>query len=138
MIDKDLITRKLGQIVKYLDELEVIAKKSKQDFLSSGIHYEAERLIELIVGNAIDINFHIIKELNLSAPKQYRDSFIELGDNHILDAFFSKRIADSVGLRNILVHHYDEIDLDIFYDGLKGGIKDYEQYVKEINKYIDK
>lgn len=138
MIDKDLVTRKLTQMTGYLNELREISNGTKEKFVSSGVHYEAERLVELIVSNAIDINFHIIKERQLSAPKQYRESFLELGKNGILNTEFSQNIANSVGLRNILVHHYDEIDLDIFYDGLKGGIKDYQQYIKEINQFIEK
>lgn len=138
MIDKTLIQRKLNQIVHYLDELEFVAKTPKQKFLSSTIHYEAERLIELIVGTALDINFHFIKELQLSTTVQYRDSFLELIKTKILDQKFAKRIANSAGLRNLLVHDYDVVDLDRLYSGLRSGISDYRTYVRQINAYLRK
>ena len=138
MLDKVLIKRKLKQIQAYLEELSPIAKKSKQDFVSSYIHYTAERLTELIVGNAIDINFHIIKELNFHAPLEYKESFIVLGKEKILSLDFAKNIADSAGLRNLLIHHYDKFDLDRFYDNLKEGIIDYEKYIDDIYKFIEK
>lgn len=138
MIDKLLVQRKLNQISKYLDELRPIAEGSKDDFVSSPVHYEAERLIELIVGNAIDINFHFIKELGLSAPLRYKESFLEIGKGKILPLDLSKRISDSAGLRNLLVHNYDDVDLDRIFDGLKDGIKDYEDYTESILRFINK
>lgn len=138
MIDSELIKRKLIQITNKLNELEEVAETPKEKFTQSYIHYEAERLVELIVGNAIDINFHIIKEKQLNAPIEYKESFKVIGKAKIISSELAYRIADSAGLRNLLVHHYDELDLDRFYDGLKGGIKDYEQYIKEINQFIEK
>jgi len=138
MIDIELIKRKLTQISNKLNELEEVAQTPKEKFAESLIHYEAERLVELIVGNAIDINFHIIKEKQLNAPIEYKESFKVIGRDKVISSELAYRIADSAGLRNLLVHHYDEIDLGRFYDGLKGGIADYEQYIKEVNQYITK
>ena len=136
MFDRELIEEKLSQITKYLSKLEPLANLPKLKFTDSDLHYQAERFVELIVGSAIDINFHIIKELNLDAPIKYKESFKVIADAKILDHDLGYQIADSAGLRNIIVHHYDEIDLDRFYDGLAGGIKDYQEYIKEINLYL--
>lgn len=137
MIDKELIEEKLSNIAKYLVKLEDISKLSHQEFVGSDTHYLAERYVEIIVGSAIDINFHLIKELNLDAPIKYKESFKVITNAKVLEHDLGYRIADSAGLRNIIVHHYDEIDLDRFYDGLKGGIKDYQDYAKAINKYLE-
>ncbi|KKP88553.1 MAG: hypothetical protein UR93_C0011G0001, partial [Berkelbacteria bacterium GW2011_GWA2_35_9] len=77
-------------------------------------------------------------EKQLNAPIEYKESFKVIGRDKVISSELAYRIADSAGLRNLLVHHYDEIDLDRFYDGLKGGIADYEQYIKEVNQYINK
>ncbi len=138
MFDRELIKRKLVQLTNKLSELESVAKVPKEKFIETLIHYEAERLVELIVGYAFDINYHFIKELGLNAPLEYRESFKEIGKKGIIDNSLAVKIADSAGLRNLLVHHYDEIDLDKFYNGLKGVILDYQEYVKEINNYAKK
>lgn len=138
MLDKELIQRKLDQITDYLEDLEKLAQKSHQEFLGSVVHLAAERLIELIVGNAIDINFHIIKEFDLPAPIKYRDSFVTLGKHKILPFEFSRKIAGSAGLRNLLIHEYEEVDLNKLYNGLKSGIEDYKHYVKEIYHQVFK
>ena len=138
MLDNELVKRKLVQLTNKLSELETVAVVPKEKFIETLVHYEAERLVELIVGYAFDINYHFIKELNLNAPLEYKESFKELGKKGVIDNGLATKIADSAGLRNLLVHHYDEIDLDRFYNGLKGGIEDYQDYVKEINKNLEK
>ena len=137
MLDKNIINEKLSILLKYLDRLEPVADQTQEQFKTTEIHYLAERYVELIVGEALDINFHIIKEKKLFAPPKYRESFVILGDAGILTSDLARRIADSAGLRNLLVHHYDEIDLDHFYLGLKPGIADYWRYAQEIFKYVE-
>ncbi|KKP87889.1 MAG: hypothetical protein UR93_C0029G0015, partial [Berkelbacteria bacterium GW2011_GWA2_35_9] len=93
MIDIELIKRKLTQISNKLNELEEVAQTPKEKFAESLIHYEAERLVELIVGNAIDINFHIIKEKQLNAPIEYKESFKVIGRDKVISSELAYRIA---------------------------------------------
>lgn len=137
MLNKELINRKLRYMSKYLDELGKISKMSYKIFEEEGFHYSAERLIELMVAMAIDINLHIIKEKFLLPPTDYKESFTLLGKEKILPLEFARRIAGSAGLRNILVHHYEEIDIDKLYSDLKNGIKDYQQYCHYIEKFVE-
>jgi len=134
-LDQSFIQHKLALIERYLKKLEQIEANGKRAFLESDTHYTAERYTELVVGYAIDINFHLLKILDHPAPIKYRDSFIELGRTAILNYELATRLADSAGLRNLLVHQYDDIDLDRLYNGLAGGIADYQAYVKAIVVY---
>ena len=136
MFDQPLIQRKLSRLALYVTELKGISNQPKQDFLTSGLHYQAERLIELLVGTALDINFHFIKVLDLTPPTQYKESFLILGKAGILSASLAQKIANSAGLRNLLIHQYDDIDLDRLFDGLSEGMKDYEDYIQAIGQYI--
>lgn len=137
MFSKDLIYRKLRNVSKYLDELEKIAKIPYKIFEKESFHYAAEKLIELMVEMAIDINLHIIKEKFLLPPTDYKESFTQLGKEKILPIEFARKIAGSAGLRNLLVHHYEEIDIDKLYRDLKNGIKDYQQYCHYIEKFVE-
>ena len=42
------------------------------------------------------------------------------------------------GFRNILVHRYGEIDDDIAYEEIKNGLKDFEEFEKEIESFLEK
>ena len=137
MIDKKLINRKLENIIKYLKELEPITKCSFNEFLSNYYKlHTAERLLQLIVDTAYDINAHLIGEAGKPLPDDYYTSFTKLSEIKVLPRKFSLWIAGSAGLRNRLVHEYEEINFERVFKSLPFQLKNYKQYVVLIDKYI--
>jgi len=47
------------------------------------------------------------------------------------------KLSSAVGLRNILVHEYDEINEDLFYSGLKTGYAALVQFSKIAETFGD-
>jgi uncharacterized protein YutE (UPF0331/DUF86 family) len=46
----------------------------------------------------------------------------------------SKRLALSAGLRNILVHEYEEIDYSILHDSIPAAIADFSKFLDELSQ----
>lgn len=66
----------------------------------------------------IDIACKLSSQYNLGNPKTYR-ACIELLEQHkYLDKTLSQRVISMVGLRNLLVHEYIEIDEEKLYQFL--------------------
>src|SRR5215471_13869393 len=64
MIDREFVNRKLSQIVEYLTALTPLQTLSYTDYLQQPLpRYAAERLLQLLVDTAVDINAHLIVEL---------------------------------------------------------------------------
>lgn len=138
MIDPELVTRKLALITGDLKELSAIALKSLDEYLASlRDQLAAERLLERMVGRMIDINYHLIVETGHPPPTDYYESFVRLGTLLILSADFAKRIAACAGLRNRLVHEYEEIDQARLYDALQAAVKDIPDYLRAIQRYVE-
>jgi len=57
-------------------------------------------------------------------------------DLEILSEEFAKDIAPSTGIRNRLVHEYEEVDNKVVYQNLDKLIKYYLSYIKHINENI--
>jgi len=90
--------------------------------------------------------------MNLEVPKAIIDKYnIELfvifgsyannknkqdSDLEILSEEFAKDIAPSTGIRNRLVHEYEEVDNKVVYQNLYKLIKYYFSYIEYINKRI--
>ncbi|MGQ9672239.1 MAG: type VII toxin-antitoxin system HepT family RNase toxin [Candidatus Aminicenantales bacterium] len=70
----------------------------------------AERLIQLIVDCASDINNHVVVEMGQRPPEDYASSFIRASEAGMLTAELANRLEGSGGMRNILVHEYMDID----------------------------
>lgn len=72
MLDKEFVRQKQGLLIKYLDELEPLAKCSLDEYRADYVKRHAvEKLIELVVEYASDINRHIIESAGQAPPQTY-------------------------------------------------------------------
>ncbi|MBI2888738.1 MAG: DUF86 domain-containing protein [Candidatus Liptonbacteria bacterium] len=139
MLEKKFVEKKLEEISRYLGELAPILKLSYKEFNGSYKDMRAaERDFQLIVDAAVDINTHIVLALNLPPPEKNYDSFIMLGRARVFSEKEAKALAPSAGLRNRLVHEYDEIDPEILYRSLKTFAKRYRDYGRAVLRYLEK
>lgn len=86
----------------------------------------------------IDIDFHIAVESGKAPPPDYFQSYIELSKLEVFPADFAREIAKSAGLRNKLVHEYEEIDPELLYEFSKKAIIDIPIYLQHVSKYVNK
>lgn len=139
MIDKELIKNKLSDLKKYYEKLNTVLKEDARIIIEDDLKlYTTERLFQLIVDIAVDINTHIIAESNMQVPEDYQSTFITLGENKILPMNFALKIAPSVGLRNLIIHKYGKVDLKRMIDDIKNEINDYLEYIKFVNNFLKK
>lgn len=139
MIDPTLVIRKINLISEDLNELLSLSRKSLEEYLASRVdEVLAERYLERAIGRMIDINYHLITESGHSPPSDYDQSFIELGKLGILPAALALQIAGCAGLRNRIVHEYDEIDPRKVYEGLQAAVQDIPQHLAHVHQYIER
>ncbi len=137
MIDKTLIIRKINLISEDLRSLKPLAELSLEAYKEDPVNEVlAERYLERMIGRMIDINYHLITELDNPPPKDYFESFTTLGRLKILAPNFAGQIAQSAGLRNRITHEYDEIDEEKIYEGIKMAVRDMPDYLDAIYKFI--
>jgi len=139
MINQLFIREKLDKIKVYYQELEDILKYSLKEIKADHIKYHAaERLLQLIVDEMLDVNNHLILKLDLESPDDFQSTFKILAEGKILPEEFAQKIAPVVGLRNRLVHRYEKIDLDFTIKQIIKEKEDFKKYCLLIEKYISK
>ncbi len=137
MIDPTLVIRKINLISQDLDELRPISRKDLNEYSSSRIdEVLTERYLERMIGRMIDINYHLITETGHPPPVDYYQSFTQLGKLGILPPAFAQQIATCAGLRNRIVHEYEEIDPGRLYEGLQAAVRDIPVYLAHIHQYL--
>lgn len=102
------IERCLSQIKHYYaqDNGQPFAKDYlKQDAIAMNL----QRACEL----SLDIANHLIKIKKLGLPQESRDSFTLLHQALVIDRKLLQSLHGMVGFRNILVHEYQKLDLEI-------------------------
>lgn len=131
------LIEKLIKLEVYLAELIELKPNSYQKYLSNKTErYAIERLTQLVIDLALDINNIIIKDNGGYPAPDYYSSFIELIELKVLEQSFAEEIAASTGLRNRLVHEYEKINNRIVYDSITKTAQYYRQYIRLIKKYI--
>jgi uncharacterized protein YutE (UPF0331/DUF86 family) len=129
LVNKEIIRRKLIKISEYLQELARLEDISYSDYISDFKHKRSvERLIQLLVDVAVDINAHVLVDEGFASPQDAFDSFIKVGQIGVLPSSFAEAIAPATGERNIIVHEYEEIDDALVYDSIKETLKMFNEY----------
>ena len=139
MIDAELVTRKLLLITRDLEALGPIAAKDLATYLATPLdEILVERYLERMIGRMIDINFHLITEAGHPPPADYYASFTALVDLKILDREFASRIAGCAGLRNRIVHEYNDLDSAKVHEALQAAMHDIPLYLTKVREYTSR
>lgn len=141
MVDKDFVQRKVSLILRDLEELtrfeHLKVSEISNDFISQAI---IERLLERVIGRAIDINLHIIAEQggHLAEVTRYRDTFMRLVDLGVYALGYAEELAKCVGLRNAIVHEYNNIDPQLLQKSIGQAVKEFNEYTQFIVGFTDR
>lgn len=79
---------------------------------------------------SIDLAMHIVSERKLGVPKASREGFKLLQEAHIIDSSLAKTLMNMVGFRNIAVHDYQALKIDILEAILDKHIDDFKQFTQ--------
>jgi uncharacterized protein YutE (UPF0331/DUF86 family) len=136
-LNKGLLRQKLAELAQYLDELLPLSTSNLDEYQADYVtRHAVEKLIELIVETASDINRHILETSGATPPTSYFSTFDEMGKLGILPKSLAIRLASTTGLRNRLVHGYEKIEHQIVFRSVRPLIRDYRQYFVRINDHI--
>jgi len=127
--------RSMKKCVDFLRSYQLApVKKLEEDYeLKSAI----ERNFQLAIESALDIGEIVISAESFEKPEDYRSVILILGKHNIIPPDFAERFARAVGLRNILVHMYEEVDMGKLHDYMQNNLVDFDEYVKHIARYLE-
>jgi len=83
----------------------------------------AERNIQVCAEFIVDFSSYILSKLKVEVPETYREIVRKVREEGIIDENLEKKLQGIVGLRNIIVHMYADIDAGIIYDNLEDIIQ---------------
>lgn len=136
-LSEPFVRQKLADLSQYLAEFETLAACDlatyQRDFVK---RHAIEKLIELIVEVASDINRHILDVHNAVPPQTYYSTFEEMGNLGVLPASLAVSLAATTGLRNRLVHGYEKVQHEIVYHSLKSFLRNYKRYFVLMNDHL--
>lgn len=131
---RDVLLRKLAYLRRLLQDLSAFADASQAEVEAQ--HYTVERIIELLVAAASDLLFHLLAERGLH-PASYRETFRMAGQVGLLPPDLAARLQLAAGMRNIIVHMYEEIDYAIIHQSIHPLLHDMAQFIAAAEHWAD-
>lgn len=131
----DIIINKIETIKKCIKRVNEEYKNdslnlkncTKQDSIILNI----QRLCEA----GIDLATHVIRINKYGFFQSSKETFQILEKNNIISKELSKNLQEMVGFRNITVHYYQAISLDILQKIIENHLEDALELAREVLKY---
>lgn len=137
-IEKSLIIAKLSKLREYIGFLKELQAFSREDLISDfKIRGATERYLQVSIECMIDIGNEIISSLQLQRPERYGDIPYILAKAGVIPEDYAETMALMIGLRNLLVHDYASINLNLVYDFLQTKLSDFNAFIKYIARWLE-
>ena len=137
MVNLNLVNKKLKELEKYIKNLQKHEGADKSDLENNmDKMWAIERGLQLSIQVILDLGNHIISDEGISVDN-YSEIFTELAKLDIIPEDYAARIKGMAGFRNILVHKYAEVDLDIILEVLNNNLDDFKKFATYIRNYIN-
>ena len=136
-LDADLVRRKLAAITRKLDQLKAVEGLTLDEYRADPFRVKGtEKLLQEAVEAAVDANVHILRALGMPAPGDYYESFVSVGRHGVIPSELATRLAPSAGLRNRLVHEYDEINDAIVLRAVSEARRSFAEFAAAVEKFL--
>jgi uncharacterized protein YutE (UPF0331/DUF86 family) len=93
---------------------------TKQDSITLNVQRACEA--------CIDLAMHIISEKNLGIPQSSKDAFELLVQNNIINPKMAFKLKAMVGFRNIAVHDYQTLNIEILNKIIENHLGDFQDF----------
>ncbi len=135
---KEKISRKLARLEKNIRFLKQHSDISPEELASDWTLLSAiERNFQVAIEIVLDIGEMIMSEEDLEKPESYRDVLLRLGEIGVFSEEFAKKFAPAAGFRNILVHIYEEVQINLICDFIRDYLSDFDLIVKFFVQYLE-
>jgi len=133
--DKDIVLAKVATIQRCFDRIRDVTgldPKSLEDIDKQDIFVlNLQRAIQA----CIDLAAHAVASEHLGLPESVRDNFVILKEKGVIGAELASRMLKMTGFRNIAVHNYQALDLNILKSILVNNLKDIEDFYSALLRY---
>lgn len=129
----DIIINKINVIEKCLKRINEEYVGHEDDFVNNYTKQDSIILnLQRACEAAIDLGIRVVRLKNLGVPQSSRDVFNMLEKDRIISSQLCKKLQLMVGFRNIAVHDYQKINLDIVLSIISTNLTDFKDYSEAI------
>lgn len=135
MVDAERVRRLLETLAEYRHELERL-RDLPVEIYKRDQAFAGRYLVQACAQTSIDLANHVIASSGWRTPCDFRDAFTVLEEHEVLDADLAEHMRQLAGLRNRLVHIYEQIDDAIVHASLREAVADLSRFAQAIARLV--
>jgi uncharacterized protein YutE (UPF0331/DUF86 family)/predicted nucleotidyltransferase len=137
MVEERVVNERLAYIDAMLARLKSRRSLSLAEFQAgedrrNATLYELQTCIEAMT----DIGNHLIAAAGLRKPKDRGEIMLILAEAGIIGEPLAQRLVKAIGLRNVLVHGYLDLVVDMVYQTIQENLGDIEAFCCDVVRYM--
>jgi uncharacterized protein YutE (UPF0331/DUF86 family) len=133
-LDPETIVTRLRAMRQLLDQLDRLRNDGAPD--DFGRRLQIERILSALVDLAVAIDTHVVVVRLAASPHDMTTSFRLAGDAGLLDSDLAAALAPSVGMRNVIVHAYVDLNVDRMLAAMPLAADQYARYVEQVARWL--
>lgn len=127
----DLLLNKSAIIERCLARIEQEYRGREEELVTNQTRQDAIILnLQRVCEAVIDLAMHLVRTHRLGLPQDSRDAFKLLNEAGLLDLPLADSMQAMVGFRNVAVHDYQELSLDIVGSILESKLRDFRAFTQ--------
>jgi uncharacterized protein YutE (UPF0331/DUF86 family) len=138
--DEEVVRRRLRYLMETVDLLEADLPADPHTLADepTGVTTAATERRLIGASQAVaDVAVHISVTEGFGLPDDYRSAVLTLGNHSVLPQDLAGRLAHAVGLRNVLVHRYVDVDPARVVQAAEGA-DDFRRFISCVEEWMQR
>lgn len=135
---KESVTRRLKRLEEVLAKLRERAGITFEEFREdTDAQWIIERGLEIASSAILDIGNHILAGAYQTSVEEYEQILEKLREKRVISGDLYRELRGLGGFRNILVHGYLSLDLELVYEHYKKALDTFPRFIGEIERWLE-
>ncbi|MBM3191194.1 MAG: DUF86 domain-containing protein [Chlamydiae bacterium] len=136
MIKQDVLYQKINSIQNYLQRIHTTVGNDPQRLHEWDVQDIVVLNLQRATQLTMDLASYVVACYRLGVPQSLKEVFSLLEHNHFIDHTICEKMQKMVGFRNIAVHAYQTLDIEILKSVVIHHLKDFEVFYSAVLKKI--
>jgi len=133
MVNKQVLLTKIDAIEHHLARIREKRQVDVEAFLKDLDRQESILFnLQMAIQSCVDVAAHIVAEEELGVAGSTNELFYLLEDARTIDTGLTEKMVRAVGFRNLIVHEYGRVDLQIVYRVAWENIDDLKAFMRAV------
>jgi uncharacterized protein YutE (UPF0331/DUF86 family) len=132
-LDPEVVQQKLSHIARLRQDLLTMGAMDASRLQAEPVtRHAGEWILTQVAQLAAASASYLVVRSGDPVPATYREAFRLLAAGRLIESELAERLQALAGMRNLLVHRYDDIDLTLLADGLRRLPDDADAFVRQL------